>query len=94
MSRRLPYPLGLVLAARRCDVDAARTPYAAAKESQQRGVQLVTRGDKQHIVRTLQGEGLPILRNARSWLVRNTQATPWMLCLLAFVLLPAIGGGL
>lgn len=87
--KRLPYPIGLVLAAGRCNMDMPRTPYAAAKELQQRGVQLVTRGNRQHVVRTIGNEGLAILRNQRSWLVR--QATPWVLCLSAFATLPLIG---
>lgn len=65
--KRVPYPLGLQLAARRCNIDEPRTPYAAAKESQQLGIQLLTVGSRQHLVRTIRGEGLAILRNSRSW---------------------------
>lgn len=64
---RLPYPIGLLIAARKCDIDAARTPYAAAKEQRGCGVSLVTRGSRQFLVRTISNEGLAILRNARSW---------------------------
>lgn len=65
--KRLPYPLGLWLAARRANLDEPRTPYAAAKEAQARGVQLHTRGDRQYLVRTIGAEGIAIVRNARSW---------------------------
>ncbi len=57
----------LVLAGAGCNIDAPRTPVAAAKEEQQRGVQLVRRGEAHYIARTINGEGLPLLRNARSW---------------------------
>ena len=67
MKRRLPYPLGLMRAARACNIDEPRTPYAAANEQQQRGIQLLTIGQRQHLVRTIGNEGLAILRNSRSW---------------------------
>lgn len=40
---------------------------AARREFQQRGVQMVVLGGRQYIVRTLNGEGLPLLRSSRSW---------------------------
>lgn len=64
---RLPYPLGLALAARRSNIDAAHTPYSASKESRPLGVTLHTRAGRQYIVRTAGNEALPIVRNARSW---------------------------
>lgn len=55
--KRLPYSATLT----RMAVTAAR------REFQQRGVQLVTRGARQYVVRTIKAEGLAILRNSRSW---------------------------
>jgi hypothetical protein len=57
----------LPAAATRCLMDSPRTRYAAAKELRGMGVQIITRGERQWIVRTIAGEGLAILRNARSW---------------------------
>lgn len=67
MRNRLPYPIGLVLAAGKCDIDAARTPYAAAKEQRQLGIALTTRGGRRYISRTVNDESLPILKQARFW---------------------------
>ncbi|HYE70648.1 MAG TPA: hypothetical protein VD932_03900 [Aquabacterium sp.] len=67
MSRRLAYPIGLILAAGKADRDAPRTPYAAAKESQARGFQIVPFGSRQYLNRTINGEGLAILRSSRGW---------------------------
>ncbi len=57
----------LVLAGAGCNIDAPHTPYAAAKEERQMGVTMVRRGEDHLIVRTIAGEGMPILRNARTW---------------------------
>lgn len=65
MNRRIPYRTRIAGAP--CDMDAPRTPYAAAREQHQRGFQLVTRFGRQHIVRTIGAEGLAILLNQRFW---------------------------
>lgn len=65
MTRR--YSNNLTVAASRCVMDSPRTRYAAAKELRGMGVQLITRGKQQWLVRTIGGEGLCILRNQRSW---------------------------
>lgn len=59
----------IALAARSFKLDTPRTRYAAAKELRGMGVQLITRGNQQWLVRSIGGEGLAILRNARSWSV-------------------------
>jgi hypothetical protein len=50
-------------AAGRCEIDAPRTPYSAAKERQQRGVRLINNHDVCAIVGALNGEALPIVAN-------------------------------
>lgn len=64
MKRRLPYA--------RCIVSMAVA--AARREFQQRGVELLTRGDQTFVVRTIAGEGLPIAANARSWRFNDGRA--------------------
>ncbi len=54
----LPYPLGLILAARPVNRDADRTEYAQRKAG--RGIRLVTRNQMSVPARTLRGEMLPI----------------------------------
>jgi hypothetical protein len=62
--KRLPYPLGLMLMARRCDIDAPRTPYAAARELES---QPIERREVRGRIYVLRGEQACIARNARSW---------------------------
>lgn len=61
------YSNNLTFAASLCLMDRPRTRFAAAKELRGMGVQIITRGERQWLVRTIGGEGLAILRNARSW---------------------------
>jgi hypothetical protein len=49
------------------DAIIAMAARVAALTMQQRGVQMHTRCGRFWISRTIQGEGMPILRNARSW---------------------------
>ncbi len=57
MSRKLPYSTFITAAA----VAIAR------KTFQQRGVRLVRKFGRAHIVRTVDGEGLAIVANQRNW---------------------------
>jgi hypothetical protein len=60
---RLPYYVALCTVARRADIDAPRTPYAASRERQQLGIATLVLRGRVRIVRTLRGEALPIVAN-------------------------------
>jgi len=64
--KRLPYPIGLLLAARKAEIDAPRTHYAAARELEARPVELRQVRGRIYVLR---GESACISRNARSWRV-------------------------
>ena len=59
MSKPLPYAPTLI----------ALAVAAARREFQQRGINLLTRGGRHYIVRTVgTNDALPIARNARTWI--------------------------
>lgn len=62
--KRISFPLALMMAARRCNIDAPRTPYAAARE---RESQPIERREVRGRIYVLRGEQACIARNARSW---------------------------
>ena len=65
MSRRRAYRQ--LIAGAACNLDAARTPYAATKELRPLQRRLLTRAEKQFLVVVLSGEALAIVANQRSW---------------------------
>ena len=67
MNQRPLYPEGLMAAANRCNIDAPRTHWAAARERKQFGLALFVRHSRQYVVRIVGGEGVPISANQRSW---------------------------
>lgn len=75
--KRMPYARALLQAAGRCNIDEPRTPYAAAKEAQQRGIEQYTRGEHRYISRTVNGESLPITVTTPKWPIdgRRTSLT-------------------
>ena len=63
-----------LIAGAACNLDVARTPYAATKELRPLQRRLLTRAGKQFLVVLLSGEALAIVANQRSWPLQDGRA--------------------